>query len=160
MTCCVCYENVPECVLVCSHTFCHACIIRWCEKSQANTCPCCRQIIKIKSSLPETSLTREVRVECHSKCDLTHVYHDLINFYIKKGILGKNYNLMFDDVHFLKTKDWVKTVIPCEYNLKGNVLYTRYTFINNKDNVNIRNITIPHNGLQRTTKTCHKKGLD
>lgn len=39
--CPVCYENVANCKLVCSHEFCKACVKKWYLKG--GTCPMCRK---------------------------------------------------------------------------------------------------------------------
>lgn len=56
MECAVCYENVSNCKLVCSHQFCKSCVKIWYLKG--GTCPMCRKNIHYRR-MPITKWKKE-----------------------------------------------------------------------------------------------------
>jgi Ring finger domain len=48
MECSVCYCNVPNCKLVCGHSFCRDCVKTWYLKGAEATCPMCRKNLYFK----------------------------------------------------------------------------------------------------------------
>ena len=59
-------------------------------------------------------------------------------------VLSKKCNVTINELSFLDKQPWTKFILPCEYNLNDKIRYTRYKFINNKNDTKIKQITIRH----------------
>jgi hypothetical protein len=127
MECPVCYTSKAKYKLVCDHSFCYQCIIRWYQECENHTCPLCRHDINFVG----TDDTREVHVQCypHSKID------DYLKF---QHLLDKYAHLDIKDIEYLKRQPWVEYLT--EHRVKNQV-YTKYVFY----------------GLQGTQEASHKK---
>lgn len=140
--CCICYEAEPKCILICGHKFCHMCIKKWYKASIQNTCPCCRRNIRLKS--PDCENTKEIIVEYDKKYDIDIICNSIFKFHEKIKVLSKKCNVTINELSFLHKQPWTKFILPCEHNLNNDIRYTRYKFINNKDDTKIKEITIRH----------------
>ena len=140
--CCICYEAEPNCTLICGHKFCHVCIKKWHKASIQNKCPCCRRNVKIKS--PHCENTKEIIVEYDKNYDIDVICSSIFKFHENIKVLSKKCNVTINELSFLDKQPWTKFILPCEYNLNDKIRYTRYKFINNKNDTKIKQITIRH----------------
>lgn len=147
MDCNICYENIPDCTLVCGHMFCKQCVFEWwyANKENVTTCPYCRCVLEIKS--PDKHI-REIRIDHKIEYDIYKIYNDIMKFHKNKIKFSKKYEISFDEIKYLSSKPWTKSILLCENGKsKENFAFTKYTFINNKDDTSLKQLVLKHDDI-------------
>lgn len=136
MECPICYKLDKKCILICGHGFCYTCIVNWSKHSVVNTCPICRNILKLHSKN-----VKEIIIEYNKNYEINKIYEDIMNFYKFKHKFSKKYICSFDEVNFIKSRPWCHYALTHESDKNTT---TKFTFLNNKGEVYIKNILICH----------------
>lgn len=90
--CPVCMENVPNCKLVCGHSYCRSCVKEWYYKCEDPTCPMCRHPLYFKGMYKTVDLWDQ---EKHEK-QIQEVFSESFDV-ICEEFSGEDFEFDFDE---------------------------------------------------------------